>query len=175
MGRLITDLLAYTSFTSTPERATMAVEANEALSGAISNLQAAIEESGAVITRRDLPRVRMQPAHLQQVFQNLLGNSIKYRNKESPKIVIDALRRENDWVFAVQDNGIGIDQQYANDIFGIFKRLHSIAEYSGSGMGLAICKRIVERYGGRIWVESQLGRGATFRFTVRDGGSNEST
>jgi light-regulated signal transduction histidine kinase (bacteriophytochrome) len=174
MERLITDLLAYTSLASTPERATMAVDANEALSGAISNLEAAIEESGAVITRNDLPRVRIQPAHLQQVFQNLLGNAIKYRTEESPKIVLDAVRRENDWILSVQDNGIGIDEQYANDIFGIFKRLHSVAEYSGTGMGLAICKRIVERYGGRIWVESQLGSGATFRFTVRDGGSNES-
>lgn len=173
MERLITDLLAYTSLTSAPEGAAMDVDANEALLGAISNLQAAIEESGTVITRPALPRVWMQPVHLQQVFQNLLGNAIKYRSKETPKIVIDAVQRESEWLFSVQDNGIGIDGQYANDIFGIFKRLHSAADYSGTGIGLAICKRIVERYGGRIWVESQLGSGATFLFTIRDGGSNE--
>jgi light-regulated signal transduction histidine kinase (bacteriophytochrome) len=173
MERLITDLLTYTSLANTPEGATMAVDANEAVLCAISNLQAAIEENGAVITRRTLPRVWMQPVHLQQVFQNLLGNAIKYRNKESPQIEIDAVRRENEWLFSVQDKGIGIDEQYANNIFGIFKRLHSAAEYPGTGMGLAICKRIIERYGGRIWVESQLGNGATFLFTVRDGGSNE--
>ena len=115
----------------------------------------------------------MQLVHLQQVFQNLLGNAIKYRKGKSPKIVIDAVWRANEWLFSVQDNGIGIDGQYANDIFGIFKRLHSAAEYPGTGMGLAICKRIIERYGGRIWVESQLGNGATFRFTVRDGRSND--
>lgn len=173
MERLITDLLTYTSLTSTPKGATTAIDANEALLCAISNLQAAIEENGAVITRSNLPRVWMQPVHLGQVFQNLLGNAIKYRKKESPQIVIDAVRRENEWLFSVQDNGIGIDGQYANDIFGIFKRLHSTAEYFGTGMGLAICKRIIERYGGRIWVESQLGNGSTFLFTVPDGGSNE--
>jgi light-regulated signal transduction histidine kinase (bacteriophytochrome) len=173
MERLITDLLTYTSMTSTPERATMSADANEALLCAISNLHAAIEGSGAVITRPTLPRVWMQPVHLQQVFQNLLGNAIKYRSKESPKIVIDAVRREDEWLFSVQDNGIGIDGQYASDIFGIFKRLHSAAEYSGTGMGLAICKRIVERYSGRVWVESQLGNGATFHFTVPDGGSSD--
>ena len=151
----------------------MAVDANEALLCATSVLQTAIEESGTVITSRSLPRVWMQLVHLQQVFQNLLGNAIKYRKGKSPKIVIDAVWRANEWLFSVQDNGIGIDGQYANDIFGIFKRLHSAAEYPGTGMGLAICKRIIERYGGRIWVESQLGNGATFRFTVRDGRSND--
>ena len=173
MEGLITDLLRYTSLTSRLEPAAVTVDANEALSVAISNLQAAIEESGTAITRTTLPRVWMQPVHLQQVFQNLLGNAIKYRNQESSRIAIGAVRREKEWLFSVQDNGIGIDEQYANDIFGIFKRLHSAAEYSGTGMGLAICKRIVERYGGRIWVESQLGNGATFLFTVRDGDSNE--
>jgi len=173
MEQLITDLLTYTSLTSTPEGATVAVDANEALLCATSVLQTAIEESGTVITSRSLPRVWMQLVHLQQVFQNLLGNAIKYRKGKSPKIVIDAVWRANEWLFSVQDNGIGIDGQYANDIFGIFKRLHSAAEYPGTGMGLAICKRIIERYGGRIWVESQLGNGATFRFTVRDGRSND--
>jgi chemotaxis family two-component system sensor kinase Cph1 len=115
----------------------------------------------------------MQPVHLQQVFQNLLGNAIKYRNKESPKIAIDAVWRESKWLFSVQDNGIGIDGRYAADIFGIFKRLHSAAEYPGTGMGLAICKRIIEGYGGRIWVESQFGNGSAFLFTAYDGGSNE--
>jgi light-regulated signal transduction histidine kinase (bacteriophytochrome) len=170
MERLIADLLTYVSLMSTPEGAPILADANEALLCAISNLQHAIEQNGAVITNTILPRVRMQPIHLQQVFQNLLGNAIKYRNKESPHIAIGAVWRESKWLFSVQDNGIGIDGRYAASIFGIFKRLHSAAEYSGTGMGLAICKRIVEAYGGRIWVESQLGNGSIFLFTAYDGG-----
>jgi light-regulated signal transduction histidine kinase (bacteriophytochrome) len=173
MEQLIADLLAYTRMTDTPEGLTMVSDANEALARAISNLQTTIEQSGAAINRAVLPQVRMQAVHLQQVFQNLLGNAIKYRSKEPPNIEIDAVQQESEWLFSIRDNGIGIDGQYANDIFGIFKRLHSAAEYSGTGMGLAICQRIIERYGGRIWVESKLGKGATFLFTIHDGGSNE--
>jgi light-regulated signal transduction histidine kinase (bacteriophytochrome) len=173
MEQLIRDLLLYTRLTNTAGDSTVAIDANEALGSAISNLQAAIEQSEASIKKTSLPTVCMQAVHLQQIFQNLLANAIKYRGKERPTIEIEAVQRNNDWRFSVKDNGIGIDAQYANDIFGIFKRLHSAAEYSGTGMGLAICKRIIERYGGQIWVESELGKGAIFHFTVRDGDSNE--
>jgi two-component system, chemotaxis family, sensor kinase Cph1 len=173
MERLIADLLIYTGLTSTPEVSAMFVDANKPLLWAISNLRETMEQNAAVITRTVLPRVPMQAVHLQQVFQNLLGNAIKFRGGEPPRIEIDASRRGCEWLFSVKDNGIGIDGGYANHIFGIFKRLHSAAEYSGTGMGLAICKRIVECYGGRIWVESKLGDGATFFFTIRDEASNE--
>jgi light-regulated signal transduction histidine kinase (bacteriophytochrome) len=173
MEQLVTDLLGYTSLKDTPEASNVEVDANELLLCAISNLRVAVEQNAAVITHTVLPRVRMQAGHLQQVFQNLLGNALKYHSGQPPTIRIAAERRGHDWLFSVKDNGIGIDRQYASDIFGIFKRLHSGAEYSGTGMGLAICKRIVERYGGRIWVESQIGGGATFMFTIPDGESNE--
>jgi len=173
MEQLISDLLAYTQLTGAPEASTGVADANEVLLSAIASLQLAVEQNQAVITNSALPRVRMQAVHLQQVFQNLLGNAIKYRGKEPPKIQIDARRDGDDWVFTFKDNGIGIDERYASAIFGIFKRLHSATEYSGTGMGLAICKRIIQRYGGRIWVESKLGSGSIFVFTIRDGGSYE--
>jgi light-regulated signal transduction histidine kinase (bacteriophytochrome) len=173
MENLLADLLAYTQLTGAPESSTPVVDANEILQSAISTLRISIEQSRAVIAASPLPPVRMQAVHLQQVFQNLLGNAIKYRAKEAPKIEVSARRNGGEWFFSIKDNGIGIDEQYASTIFGIFKRLHSATEYPGTGMGLAICKRIVQRYGGRIWVESKLGSGSTFVFTVRDGGSNE--
>jgi light-regulated signal transduction histidine kinase (bacteriophytochrome) len=104
--------------------------------------------------------------HLEQLFQNLIGNAIKYRSEAPPQIEISARRSPQEWTFHVKDNGIGIDPQYAKQVFGIFKRLHSSESYSGTGIGLAICQKIVERYGGRIWVESELGKGATFCFTL---------
>jgi signal transduction histidine kinase len=108
----------------------------------------------------------MAEAHLQQVFQNLVGNAIKYRDQEPVRIHVSAGIRGVLWRFSVQDNGIGIDPQYKEKIFGVFKRLHHDRKYSGTGIGLAICQRVVERYGGRIWVESEPGKGATFFFTV---------
>lgn len=173
MEQLISDLLAYTQLTAAPEPLAGMADAAEVLQAAISSLKVAIEQNQAVITNGPLPQVRMQAVHLQQVFQNLLGNAIKYRGKEAPKIEVDARREGDDWIFTFKDNGIGIDERYASTIFGIFKRLHSATEYTGTGMGLAICKRIVQRYGGRIWVESRLGSGSTFVFTIRDGGSYE--
>jgi light-regulated signal transduction histidine kinase (bacteriophytochrome) len=108
----------------------------------------------------------MSETHLQQVFQNLIGNSLKYRKNDSPQIHISAIHQGAAWRFSVRDNGIGIDPQYKEKIFGVFKRLHRDQKYSGTGIGLAICQRVVERYGGRIWVESSLGQGSTFFFTV---------
>lgn len=113
----------------------------------------------------------MHEFQLQQVFQNLIANSIRYRSSDAPRIHIAAERHGMEWLFSVQDNGIGIDPKYKEQIFGIFKRLHSAAEYPGTGMGLAICERLIQRAGGRIWMESELGRGATFFFTVPVRGS----
>ena len=139
---------------------------------ALSNLQSAIQESGAVVTRDSLPIVMGDSLQLAQLFQNLLGNAIKFHDGGPPHVHVSAEPGEEEWLFAVRDNGIGIDPQYAERIFGIFQRLHGRNEYPGTGIGLAICKKIVDRHGGRIWVESEPGKGATFYFTVpagRDG------
>jgi chemotaxis family two-component system sensor kinase Cph1 len=119
-----------------------------------------------VVTSGPLPSVRIHEPHLEQLFQNLIGNAIKYRTDGDPRIEIAAERVADEWIFSIRDNGIGIDPQYKEYIFGIFKRLHSASEYSGTGIGLAICQRIIERAGGRIWVESQLGQGSTFFFSI---------
>ena len=132
---------------------------------ALASLAEAIRESGATVTYDPLPEVYMGEAHLQQVFQNLIGNALKYRDEDPPRIHISAAARRR-VVFSVEDNGIGIDPQYKEKIFGVFKRLHRDQKYSGTGIGLAICQRVVERYGGRIWVESEPGKGSTFYFTV---------
>ena len=147
-------------------------EAKQALRRALASLASAIAGSGASITQGALPWVRMHDFQVEQLFQNLIGNAIRYRSRQPPQIHIGAVRDGHVWRFSVRDNGIGIDPQYKEHIFGIFKRLHGAADYPGTGMGLAICKRIVERAGGRIWVESDLGRGSTFFFTVPAGKRN---
>src|SRR5208283_4408955 len=135
------------------------------LAKALLNLQAAIAESGATITSDPLPTVTADEVMLMQLFQNLVSNSIKYRSKETPRINVSAERDAEGWVFAVRDNGIGIDAEDSDRVFGMFKRLHG-SEIPGTGMGLALCRKVVERQGGRIWVESEPGRGATFKFTI---------
>ena len=166
MEMLLRDLLAYTQ-TSKIEKPAGAVDANAAFQAAIANLAGAIAESGATITCDNLPSVSVNATQLQQLFQNLIGNAIKYHSSDVPPAVHIAARRERqNWLFSVGDNGIGIEPEYKEKIFGLFKRLHSGDEYSGTGIGLAICKRIVERHGGRIWVESELGKGSTFHFTL---------
>jgi light-regulated signal transduction histidine kinase (bacteriophytochrome) len=132
----------------------------------LTNLQPIIEESHANIEPGPLPTVPVHEVHLEQLFQNLIGNALKYRAENPPSIRISAERDNSAWVFAVRDNGIGIDKAYAEQIFGVFKRLHRNDEYDGAGIGLAICQRIVERYEGRIWVESTLGQGSTFYFSL---------
>ncbi|MGZ5073424.1 MAG: sensor histidine kinase, partial [Usitatibacter sp.] len=124
------------------------------------------EASGAVVTHDEMPRVFADVSQLTQVFQNLLGNAMKFRAEEAPRIHVGCETREHVWVFTVADNGIGLDPQYAERIFMMFQRLHNKAEYPGTGIGLAICKKIVDRHGGRIWVESQPGKGSTFGFTL---------
>ena len=132
----------------------------------LSSLAEAIRQSDGKVTYDPLPEVCMSQTHLQQVFQNLISNALKYRKEEPPEIHISAVSQGTAWRFSVRDNGIGIDPQYKEKIFGVFKRLHRDQKYSGTGIGLAICQRVVERYGGRIWVESSPGNGATFFFTV---------
>jgi PAS domain S-box-containing protein len=166
METLVHDLLTYTQATRLDEPAEI-VDANEALITALANLSGAIADSGAQITNGPLPSLPMNGTHLQQLLQNLIGNAIKYRSPERPAAVhLGAEQQSGYWVFSITDNGIGIDPEYRENIFGLFKRLHSSDEYSGTGIGLAICKRIVDRYHGRIWVESEPGRGSTFRFTL---------
>jgi light-regulated signal transduction histidine kinase (bacteriophytochrome) len=166
MERLIKDLLAFTQASSLGQEPTEWVEANDVVDDVLANLATAIADSNATVTRDTLPAVRIHKFQLQQLFQNLIGNAIRYRGADPPRIHVGVGRSDGEWVFSVQDNGIGIDQQYKEQVFGIFKRLHSAAEYPGTGMGLAICQRIVQRAGGRIWVESELGRGSTFFFTL---------
>ena len=138
-----------------------------ALDGAKANLRAGIEESGAIITNDDLPVVNGDASQLAQLFQNLLSNAIKFRQDGRPgRIHVGATRQDNQWVISVRDNGIGIAREHFDRIFEIFQRLHIRDKYSGTGIGLAICKRIVDRHGGRIWVESKPGEGSDFRFML---------
>jgi signal transduction histidine kinase len=131
----------------------------------VSNLEAAINETGAVVTCGPLPVVMAHAFQLRQVFQNLIGNAIKFHDGQPPVIQVNAERRQTEWVFSVTDNGISIAPENAHKIFAIFQRLHTRTEYPGNGIGLAICKKIVEQHGGQIWVEPQATQGATFRFT----------
>jgi PAS domain S-box-containing protein len=165
LAMLINDLLAYTR-AGVVEASSGSVKSSEVLDHVLASLSEAIRESGASVTHGPLPEVRAGETHMQQVLQNLIGNAIKYRGAEPPRIHISAVRQGAAWKFSVQDNGIGIESQYKEKIFGVFKRLHRDQKYSGTGIGLAICQRVVARYGGRIWVESNPGQGATFFFTV---------
>jgi two-component system CheB/CheR fusion protein len=162
---LLKALLAYWEVTGRQQESTAPIDSGGVLAKALLNLQAAVEQSGAIVTSDPLPAVVVEEVMLTQLFQNLVSNSIKYRSDEKPRIHISAERDADGWVFAVRDNGIGIDPQDASRIFGMFKRLHG-KEIAGTGIGLALCKKIVERKGGRIWVESEAGKGATFKFTV---------
>ncbi|MCC6861725.1 MAG: PAS domain S-box protein [Bryobacterales bacterium] len=165
MRALIDDLLAYSRLINQRGETAGPADCEAVLDWVLLNLQVAIGESGAEIEREPLPVVPVDRVQIGQLLQNLIGNAIKYRGKEPPRIRIGARRNGAEWVFSVADNGIGIDPAYWERIFGVFKRLHG-KEYPGTGIGLAICKKIVESHGGRIWVESQPGRGATFRFTL---------
>ncbi|HWE53654.1 MAG TPA: ATP-binding protein [Bryobacteraceae bacterium] len=165
LATLINDLLAYTR-AGVVEGEVPLVDSTLVLQHTLEGLSEVIRENKATVTYDALPEVQMGETHLQQVFQNLIVNSIKYRNEKAPRIHISAARRGRGWVISVQDNGIGIDPQYREKIFGVFKRLHRDERYSGTGIGLAICQRVVQRYGGQIWVESTPGEGATFLFTI---------
>jgi light-regulated signal transduction histidine kinase (bacteriophytochrome) len=162
---LLKALLAYWEVTERERDSLDSIDCSAVLAKALLNLQAAIAESSAVVTYDPLPTVVAEEILLIQLFQNLISNSIKYRGGETPRIHVSAERVAEGWLFAVRDNGIGIDPQDADRVFGVFKRLHG-SEIPGTGIGLAICQKVVERQGGRIWVESETGRGATFKFTI---------
>ena len=168
MESLVKNLLAYTLAANWDQDASAEADAQQALTKALANLAEAIRQSGVEVSYDALPTVRVSEAQLEQVFQNIIGNAIKYRkDNEAPRIQLAAQRQGAWWRFSVQDNGIGIASEYKERVFGLFKRLHSEQEYSGSGIGLAICKRTVESYGGRICVESNgIGKGSTFFFTL---------
>ena len=174
MQHLIQDLLSFSRVT-TKGKELQVTDSRAACDQAIANLRAAIAESGTVVTIGSLPTVRADTTQLTQLFQNLIGNAIKYRNECKPEVQVAAIPLEDRWVFSVQDNGIGIEPQYFERIFQMFQRLHTRKEYTGTGVGLAICRKIVERHGGKIWVESQPGKGSAFLFTIRrvEGETNE--
>jgi PAS domain S-box-containing protein len=165
MQNLIRDLLAY-SRVGRRGRQFEPADCGTALDQALANLKAAIEESGAVVTHDPLPTVRADASQMVQLLQNLIGNAIKFHSEPPPRVHLSAVQRGDEWVFSIRDDGIGIDPHYAERIFNVFERLHTREEYPGTGIGLAICKKIVERHAGRIWVESQLAKGATFHFTI---------
>jgi len=166
---LLKALLAYWEVNGREDDAFVSVDCGAVLAKALLNLHSAIAESGAIVTSGPLPTVTAEEIMLTQLFQNLISNSIKYRSEETPRIHVSAEKDGEGWLFAVRDNGIGIDPQDAGRVFGMFRRLHG-NEISGTGIGLALCKKIVERKGGRIWVESEAGRGATFKFTIPPAG-----
>jgi PAS domain S-box-containing protein len=171
MQALIKDLLAY-SRAGTTGKGFHKISSENALKEALTNLRATIQDSGAVITQDSLPAITMDETQLVQVFQNLVGNAIKYRTSEVPRVHVSALKSgSKEWIFCVKDNGLGIEPQYFERIFVIFQRLHGREEFKGTGIGLSICKKIVERLGGKIWVESEPEKGSTFCFTIpeRDG------
>ena len=165
MQRLINDLLSYSRIT-TRDKPFKPVDCNGALESALDNLKMVIEKAQALVTHDSLPTIMADGTQLVQLFQNLISNAIKFRRETvPPRVHLSATRDDREWRLAIRDNGIGIDPQYADRIFVIFQRLHTIADYPGTGIGLALCKKIVERHGGRIWMESQPGHGATFYFT----------
>lgn len=165
MQALIKDLLAYSRL-GADQSAFEPVEMSAAYEDALANLQIAVRESGATIQSTALPPVRGNRVQIVLLLQNLIGNAIKYRGPEKPQIRVEATREGQNWQFAVSDNGIGIDPQHGDRIFKMFQRLHTRQEYSGTGIGLAVVKRIVESHGGNIWVRSESGKGSTFLFTL---------
>ena len=167
MQALIQDLLSYSRAGANGEE--LREISCETHCQALANLRATIEESGAIVTHDSLPDLTTAETQLVQVFQNLVGNAIKYRSAESPRVHVSATDGGNEWVFAVRDNGLGIEPQYFERIFVLFQRLHGQKEFEGTGIGLAMCKKIVDRLGGRIWVESQPKQGSTFYFALPAG------
>ena len=168
MQAMIQDLLAF-SRVGRAESGFQEIDLNAALKLALENLQPAIKESGAVVKCDSLPMLKAHRIQMVQLFQNLIGNAIKFRGNQPPLIQIGAEQKNGEWIFSAKDNGIGIAVEYSEIIFAIFQRLHTRSEYPGNGIGLAICKKIIERHGGRIWVESKEGQGSTFKFTLAAG------
>jgi signal transduction histidine kinase len=171
MQRMINDLLAY-SRVNTRGKPFEPTDCEVVFNNVLTNLQMTIVENDAMVTHAPLPVVVADKTQLMQLFQNLIGNAIKYRSDRPPQVHVEAERREGEWLLAVRDNGIGIDPKHFTRIFVIFQRLYGQEEYPGTGIGLAICRKIVERHGGSIWVESEPGKGSTFYFTLPDKGES---
>ncbi len=165
MQELIKDLLEYSQI-GAKEKKFKPADCSGIVQKAVGNLHAAIEESNAVLTYDELPTIIIDTPQMISLFQNLIDNAIKFRGEKAPRVHISAERKGDEWVFSIRNNGIGIDPKYAERIFGMFQRLHGSTDYPGTGIGLAICKKIIERHGGRIWVESEAGKGSTFYFTM---------
>ncbi|MFY9789815.1 MAG: ATP-binding protein [Candidatus Sulfotelmatobacter sp.] len=172
MQVLIQDLLAF-SRVGRAESSDANIDCNGVMEEVLQTLSAAVQESGAVISYSQLPQIQGDRTQLGQVFQNLIANAIKFRGNEPPRISVLAENKDDQWWFEVSDNGIGIPPENAGHVFEVFYRLHARSEYPGNGIGLAICKKIIERGGGRIWVESQSGSGSHFKFTLPVHGSGE--
>jgi signal transduction histidine kinase len=167
MQTLISDMLSY-SRVGTSTKPFVLTDFTDILNRLLANLRIPLEQSGALVTHDPLPEVMADPIQLFQLLQNLIGNAIKFRDENKSLIHISAKRKEKEWVFSVSDNGIGIPAEYTEKIFEMFQRLHNKKEYPGTGIGLATCKKIVERHGGHIWVESNPNGGSTFYFTIPD-------
>lgn len=165
MQGLINALLSY-SRVDTQGKAFEPTDCEKVLDGTLASLKNAIEDSGAQVSRSALPTVKADAVQLGQVFQNLIANAIKFHNHSAPVVRISAEQKGAAWVFTFADNGIGFDPQHAERVFVMFQRLHGREEYPGTGIGLAVCKKIIERHGGRIWVDSKPGEGASFHFTL---------
>jgi light-regulated signal transduction histidine kinase (bacteriophytochrome) len=165
MQSLIKDLLTFSRF-GKAEIELQTIDCGTVVEQALKNLQVAVQESGAVVNWNGLPTVMGDPSQLTQVFQNLIANAIKFHGSETPMIQIDAEEKDHEWLFAVTDNGIGIPAENREDIFVIFRRLHTRTEYAGNGIGLSICRKIIERHGGRIWIEPKAEHGCLFKFTL---------
>lgn len=171
MQRLINDLLAYSRVTTRGVEQ-VPLPLDRALDQALTNLQFALEETGARVEREPLPPVLGDEGQLAQLLQNLLGNALKFRGDDPPVLTVTTRASDEPELVTVvvRDNGIGIDPRYHERIFEVFQRLHTAAEYPGTGIGLSVCKKVVERHGGRLWVESRVGEGAAFCFTLRRAG-----
>jgi PAS domain S-box-containing protein len=168
MKLLVQGLLAYCRVETTGKDL-IETSSAAALARALVKLRAAIEDSGAIVTHGPLPTVTADSVQLAQLFENLVGNAIKYHGVDPPRVHVSAKNLDSEWIFSVRDNGIGIDSQYFGRIFVMYQRLHGQKQISGSGMGLAVCKKIAERHSGRMWVESSLGKGSTFCVALPDG------
>jgi light-regulated signal transduction histidine kinase (bacteriophytochrome) len=172
MQVLINDLLAF-SRVGTRGKPFAPTDCEAVLSHTLANLTTALQETGAVVTHDPLPTVMADAVQLGQLLQNLLANALKFRGPDPLRVHIAAQRQGDEWIFSVQDNGIGIAPEHQERIFSIFQRLHRREEFPGTGLGLALCKKIAERHGGRIWVESAPGRGSTFYFSIPGGKEND--
>jgi light-regulated signal transduction histidine kinase (bacteriophytochrome) len=165
MKELINALLSYSRVETQPKNSAL-IDSQKALDQACKLLETTVSESEAAVTSDPLPQIRADEHLMIQLFQNLISNAVKYRSERKPEIHVGVTRERGQWVFSVQDNGIGIETKYLERIFVIFQRLHSRDKHPGTGIGLAICKKVVERHGGRIWAESEVGKGTTIYFTI---------